>query len=447
MRPSEQEASASRSTPSPAKIQGQDDEDGFGSPGSTDYALLDKVTAWLSGIDRSEKTMPTPSLGSKKRSYSQTSERSANQESVRPDVLVTPISKRQCLAVPVLSHTSDNQERGRARGTAQGHTYAGMQIAGQARVHMGNQIAEHITNNHVYQGFTTDVQIQIPDATHASEHEADVRLALTKLLVTIIQTKAMFLVLLQCAIHGATLLLPKQMNNLSINFEDAFGDRRAFDLGLIVDWEGFHFILTRAFRNRPGYHRVAKSGYRLHDRRRGNELINPQHPPPFSTVFQPGVILRMSVHFDWDEICYDKCPKCGLKQECLTNKETTCINPPCKFRYRGFVADRWVQEISEDADSNASIQANDGIVYPFPARTKPLALLDDVPSQFSSITISQEPDVHRYQQTCPHCKRAFMTQSGLRYVLYETMQSHILFSSKIVIVQILTIAQTSHRYS
>jgi hypothetical protein len=97
-------------------------------------------------------------------------------------------------------------------------------------------------------------------------------------------------------------------------FEDAFGEIQPIDIDVISEWTAVHYRLTCAFKDKPGYRRVAVAGYCLCDRTKSGHLIDPKDPPPFASVFQPKIYVQISIHFEWSEVSVSGCPSCGLKQ-------------------------------------------------------------------------------------------------------------------------------------
>lgn len=63
----------------------------------------------------------------------------------------------------------------------------------------------------------------------------------------------------------------------------------------------------------------------------------------------------MSIHFAWDEVSLERCPKCGLKQTGESDKETTCKAKACRFSYRGNIKEAPIVEL-EDGDNDGVSQ-------------------------------------------------------------------------------------------
>lgn len=272
-----------------------------------------------------------------------------------------------------------------------GHSWANMRIGGHAKVHMGNYNVQQTTDNNFYSGLSAVMHMKLSHDSDAGARITDVSFSLAKLLVTNFETQTMLWIPLQCAVGRATMLLPQQLSSPSVTLENAFGDCKHFELGLIVSWKAFRCVLTEAFYNRPGYQRVSDLQHRLCDRRSPKELVDPKNPPEFAAIFQPGCYLQISIHFGWDEVSRRARPSCGLAQVCYPEKETTCLEASCKFRYRGFVDEQRVEEIYGDSDGNVDAEAHVGVKRPAPTCRGSPFLLKDVPSQFKSITISKKP--------------------------------------------------------
>lgn len=228
--------------------------------------------------------------------------------------------------------------------------------------------------------------------------EANVRQALLRLVAALLDTPVAVLLFIRRDIQGATLPLPKQISRYTIYFEDAFGDCKPFELGLIVDWEGFYYVLNRVFRNRPGSGRVANFEYRLCDRRRAVELIDPRHPPAFPAIFRSGCYIRMSINFDWSEAPDDRCPRFGLEQDLGPDRKTICMNRSCNFRYR--LAAPPTANFTPILRSLGHDTANSHTsTYEHPWYT---GLSQDAPSKFSSIIIFKQVAIRPSQcSLCP----------------------------------------------
>lgn len=177
-----------------------------------------------------------------------------------------------------------------------GHRYKRLRISGQARLHAGDQI----TVNNFY-GPVAELQSRLAEEVRSGGGDAAVVvLAATILLVVCMETVTCFLTQLQRIITPGS--LPAQIQRRTAVFEDALGRFNTIDIDFVVDWTSFHLSLTRAFRNQPGFRRVADAGYRLFDQ--PQYLIDPRSPPAFASVFSSGRHVRMCVRFAWTEVSH-----------------------------------------------------------------------------------------------------------------------------------------------
>jgi hypothetical protein len=278
----------------------------------------------------------------------------------------------------------------------QGHAYSYMHIEGSARAHMGDHYGDQVTINHNYLGLFAAMDMRLSQNADASEKAAIVRLAASIIFVVTLNAMVHFLLLLQCFLHYA---IPKALQrriptlqNLidtqAVLFEDALGRFERIDINVVVDWTSFHYNLTCAFTNQPGHRRVAALGYRLFDQGRNDQVIDPNQPPPFASIFRPNKHLRMGIHFDWSEVSLECCPKCGREQACETGKETSCENRSCDFHYRGQVDECRFEEIDKDAERE---EKHDVDGQQRSVRQKILKSEQENPAWFKRISVSKQP--------------------------------------------------------
>lgn len=280
-----------------------------------------------------------------------------------------------------------------------GHSYERVQATGHAHVHLGDRIKDQVIINHNYLGLFAAMDVRLSQNAETQDKVAIVRLAASIIVMVVLNAMVRFLFLLQGMMYCT---LPKvvrrrlpglldAIHTPAMLFEDALGRFERIDLNVVADWTTFHYNLTCAFVNKPGYRRVAVAGYRLFDRTRSSELIDPKQPPLFASVFRPYRHLRMSIHFEWSEVSVDVCPKCGLEQACEAGKETTCKNQHCGFHYRSEVEDSRVEEL------NADVEYDDSHIHGKQhgsARKKLLKDRQEHPSWFERISVSKQPAAH-----------------------------------------------------
>ena len=182
-------------------------------------------------------------------------------------------------------------------------------------------------------------------------------------------------------------------------FEDALGEHHNIDLMFINNWSAFRESLERDFRGTPGSRRIFSMKYRLSDRLRVDCFVDPRHPPPFTSIFQQGRHVQMSMHFEWDEVSDEQCPRCGFTQEGKepTAAETVCTR--CRFSYRTLVESQRIQEIDDD---NETLPPQDARYGQWAARPDTEQRDHDEPSYFSRITISKKP-----MHTCGRCSESY----------------------------------------
>lgn len=202
-------------------------------------------------------------------------------------------------------------------------------------------------------------------------------------------------------------------------FEDALGRFERIDINVVTDWTSFHYNLTRAFADQPGHRRVAVAGYRLFEHAQDSQLIDPRHPPPFASVFVRNRHVRMSIHFAWDEVSLECCPKCGFKQTCELEKETTCQAKACGFSYRGHIQDSPIVELVVDDDAGVRREERPSIVTTTEKHAKSrgqrLNNEQENPAWFSRISVSRQPEEISAPKSgaSPHMGMGSTSWSGL----------------------------------
>jgi hypothetical protein len=221
--------------------------------------------------------------------------------------------------------------------TTHGNSYHDLCISGDARVHAGN----------VYNSFYNSFQGPATTRDGLQLGQPGSRLEAA----TVSQASCALLVALLGAIEQLCLLVrgvvQQDLVNRSLQvqikcelavFEDALGRTSYIDTQFIGDWHSFNHLLTRAFRNKEGFWRLANSKYRLCQRSKSDKLLHPLKLPAFLDVFRPGEHVQMSIHFDADEISDGRCGRCGLvyDQDLLSSTvERKC--PRCNLMYRSNV--------------------------------------------------------------------------------------------------------------
>lgn len=302
-------------------------------------------------------------------------------------------AKRQyCHAM--LPHLRDGAALGRVarpRESRPGHTYDRVLITDRARVHMGDSFGDQVIINHNYLGLYAAMNMWLAQNTEASEKAAILRLAASIIAVALLDALVwMLLPAMPQFMRSRVPVLRNVLSTHAVLFEDALGRFNRIDLDIVASWNAFHYKVTCAFVNKPGYRRVAVAGYRIFDRTRSDRLIDPKQPPSFTDVFRTNKHFRMSIHFEWSEVSIDCCPKCGLEQVCKPGAETTCKGQDCQFYYRGMVEDRLIEELDESAEPITRATDNSS-AYLRKARKKLLRDEQEHPACFSRISVSKQP--------------------------------------------------------
>jgi hypothetical protein len=255
-----------------------------------------------------------------------------------------------------------------------GNMYSHVRVSDDARLHLGDSITINNYNR---------------DSKEADEEHIVARVEITQeflmtlsaavgLVRALLQTTTGLFLLLQVTMSAYR--LPKQINDELVTFEDALGRFQRIDLLFIKDLPEFTQRLKSDFHGTSGSRRILEMKYRLFDRVKGNYIVDPQFPPPFTSVFKQGRHVQMSIHFEWSEVSDEQCPRCGVVQECEVNAETICAE--CGFNYRGQVENARVEEEMEDEDATLDAVNN---ARPESQRQR------DMPSSFSRVTISKQP--------------------------------------------------------
>jgi hypothetical protein len=261
-----------------------------------------------------------------------------------------------------------------------GNMYSHVQVSNDARLHLGDSIT---INNFHPDSRKTKMKSMVA-RIEVTEECLTTLLAAFALLKEMLQTATGLLVLLQVTMSAYR--LTKQIKDELVTFEDALGRFQRIDLLFIRDWPAFKQRLQSDFHGTSGSRRILKMRYRLFDRVRGSYLVDPRFPPPFTSVFKKGGHVQMSIHFEWNEVSDEQCPRCELEQECKAGAETTCAR--CKFSYRGQVESSVVEEIVVDDETLSEGNKREDQDHTL-ARPEQVQL--DRPSSFSRITISKQP--------------------------------------------------------
>lgn len=184
------------------------------------------------------------------------------------------------------------------RHSRPGHTYDRVQIRDRARVHMGDRFGDQVIINHNYLGLYAAMNMWLAQNTEASEKAAILRLAASIIAVALLDALVwMVLPAMPQFMRNRVPALRNVLTTHAVLFEDALGRFNRIDLDVVASWNAFHYQVTCAFVNKPGYRRVAVAGYRIFDRTQSDRLIDPKQPPRFTDVFRTNKHLRMSIHF------------------------------------------------------------------------------------------------------------------------------------------------------
>jgi hypothetical protein len=281
-----------------------------------------------------------------------------------------------------------------------GNIYSRVQVSNEARVHLGDSIT---VNNH-YSGSPAAKREHMVARIEVTEEFLMTLLAAITLIKEMMQTATGLLVLVQVTLSAYR--LPKQIGDELAIFEDALGRFQRIDLRFLDNWPAFQQRLESDFQGTPGSRRILAMRYRLCHRAGGNYLIDPWRPPPFSSVFKHGQHVQMSIHYDWEEVSDEQCPRCSLEQDCNVDAETACGR--CGFNYRGQVKcvrlellndlddlddDGDVDDVDDvdDLDDEGAPEPKHSDDIPKTAPPRIERNERDAPSHFSRITISKEP--------------------------------------------------------
>ena len=257
-----------------------------------------------------------------------------------------------------------------------GHSYDDVHVSDSARMHAGDVFN---ISNATFQGSAGVTGRCQQSSTLSNSQTVTIRLASCAILIAFLGTMEQLFLLMQAIVrqHVVGPQLLTEITHKIATFEDALGKEVCIDVDFVGDWESFKFLLARAFTDKPGSQRIANAGYRLFRRGSRGDVYHPRHLPPFAEVFRHGEYVQMSIHFGWDEVSDEQCPRCGLKSGHYTDAEMLCAR--CNFRYRSRVRD--VDKLSTSRDYNGLQQTNvDQTPAHGPAR--------DVPGHFHRISIS-----------------------------------------------------------
>lgn len=292
-----------------------------------------------------------------------------------------------------------NRTAGSGRPWKSGNTYSRVRVSNEARVQLGDSIT---VNNH-YSVPNKAGGEPIIARVELTEESLKTLLAAISLVKTLLQTATGLLVLLQATMSAYR--LPKQIDDELAFFEDALGRFQRIDLRFLDNWPAFRRRLACDFQETPGSRRILEMRYRLFDRVGGNYIVDPRRPPPFASVFRQGRHVQMSIHFEWDEVSDEECPRCGLEQDCKADAETICAR--CGFFYRGQVQGARVDEMDavDDEETPPSLPEQNGgnvrrLSHPnhHPGKQEQT----DAPSSFNRITISKPPIISPYSRPLTH---------------------------------------------
>jgi hypothetical protein len=284
-----------------------------------------------------------------------------------------------------------------------GHSFSYVCIEGNARAHMGDRYGDQITIVNNYHGLLAAMDMRLSQDADLCEKIAIIQFAASVLVVDLVGRSLVhfMLFLLRAMNHDMPRVIqqraPSLVNMLSANtvlFEDALGRFERIDIDVVNNWTAFHYRLTSAFVDKPGTRRVAVAGYRLFGHNTSGHPIDPIDPPEFSSVFRRNKHVRMSIHFQWHEVSLECCPKCGLKQRCEPDEETTCRKKTCGFHYRGQVGKSQVNGVDGvmgrgGADEESNPNKDDKRTE---SRTRLLKNAEENPAWFFRISVSKQPE-------------------------------------------------------
>lgn len=283
------------------------------------------------------------------------------------------------------------------QGSPSGHYYDRVQATGHARVYMGDYIRDQVVINYNYLDLFAAMDLRLAQNTEASEKAAILRLAASIVVVAILNALVRILHPLHSAMRRAMPQMiqdriPIQRNLLeshALLFEDALGRFDRIDISVVADWTAFHYRLTCVFANKPGYRRVAVADYRLFNRTRSDQLINPRRLPPFDSIFRPNMHLRMSMHFKLSELHIECCPLCGVDKLCESGTRATCKNAKCGSHYRGHVEEHPMKIAFGDAGGDQHQNV----------RQKLLKDVEENHAPFNRVSVTRQPTTQLPLQT------------------------------------------------
>lgn len=272
-----------------------------------------------------------------------------------------------------------------------GASYKDLRMDGNARVHAGDT---HNSTNIL--GSFAEVHIHQGLGEEQIEKVEKVLSALMLFTIALLMTGVYFCEALQRMALQMRLL--KQISRELAYLEGALGHIHEIEIG-VLDWPGLHCQVMIAFEGKAGHQRIMNEKYRLFDRFDSGKLIDPRHPPEFSALFKAGHHIRMSIHFAWNEVCQDRCPKCKLMQRCNIDFETVCKR--CGFSYHGNVYDGdRITELDDDDDDDDDSFERVRIAWHRPRGARSIrrkntnqstpARNTDEPGLFQRISISKE---------------------------------------------------------
>jgi len=173
-----------------------------------------------------------------------------------------------------------------------GNMYSHVRVSNDARLHLGDSI----TINNYHRDPKEDDEEHIVVRVEIVQEFLMTLSAAVGLVRALLQTTTGLFLLLHFTMSACR--LPKQMNDQLVTFEDALGRFQRIDLLFIKDWPAFTQRLESDFHGTSGSRRILEMKYRLCDRVKGNYLVDPRFPPPFTSVFKHGRHVQMSIHFE-----------------------------------------------------------------------------------------------------------------------------------------------------